>query len=239
MGAVGVGFVYAIGFVTDFRLAHAWVLLLLPLGGVLIVWLYHVIYNQNDGGTNLVLALIRSETQLPAQMAPLIFLAAVLMHLCDGSAGREGAALQLGGSIGNLWSRLFHLGARDRHVMILCGMSAAFSAIFRTPIAAPIFAMEVVCVGAMHYAALVPCTIASLTASWLAGKLGIGFAGYTVSDVPELAVVPALKILLLGVLCAAMSILFCIVLHRTQTLLVKKSRTPTCGLSRQAACCGF
>lgn len=239
MGAVGVGFVYAIGFVTDFRLAHAWVLLLLPLGGVLIVWLYHVMYNQNDGGTNLVLALIRSETQLPAQMAPLIFLAAVFMHLCGGSAGREGAALQLGGSIGNLWSRLFHLGARDRHVMILCGMFAAFSAIFRTPIAAPIFAMEVVCVGAMHYAALVPCTIASLTASWLAGKLGIGFAGYTVSDVPELAVVPALKILLLGVLCAAMSILFCIVLHRTQTLLVKKSLTPTCGLSRQAACCGF
>lgn len=73
--------------------------------------------------------------------------------------------MQLGGSVGSVIGRLFRLAERDKQVLMLCGMSAAFSAIFRTPIAAPVFAMEVVCVGAMRYAALVPCTIASLTAS--------------------------------------------------------------------------
>lgn len=141
----------------------------------------------------MVLASLRSETELPVQMAPLIFLSTVLTHLCGGSAGREGAALQLGESIGSLWSRIFHLAVRDKRVMILCGMSAAFSAISRTPIAAPIFAMEVVCVGTMHYAALVPCTISSLTASWLASKLGLPLASYSVTDVPDLAVIPAKK----------------------------------------------
>lgn len=226
IGAVGVGFVYVIQYVTDLRLAHPWLILLLPVGGVLIVWLYHVLHDQHDRGTNMVLASIRAEAELPLQMAPLIFLSTILTHLCGGSAGREGAALQLGGSMGNLWGRIFHLSARDKHVMILCGMSAAFSAIFRTPIAAPVFAMEVVCVGAMHYAALVPCTISSLTASWLADRLGVPLAGYAVSGVPDLAVVSTLKILLLGVLCAAMSILFCIVLHRAESLFIKKLTNP-------------
>ena len=226
VGIIGVGFVYAIQFVTAIRLAHPWVLLSLPLGGLLIVWLYRVTHDQNDGGTNMVLASLRAETELPVQMAPLIFLSTILTHLCGGSAGREGAALQLGGSIGSLWSRIFHLHTRDKRVMILCGMSAAFSAIFRTPVAAPIFAMEVVCVGAMHYAALVPCTVSSLTASWLAEKLGLPRASYDVLDVPELAVVPALKILLLGIFCAVVSILFCMLLHGTEKLFVQKLKNP-------------
>lgn len=226
VGLVGVGFVYAIGLVTDLRLSHPWIVLTLPIGGVLIVWLYRILHDRNDRGTNMVLASIRSEAELPVQMAPLIFLSTIVTHLCGGSAGREGAALQLGGSMGNLWGRIFHLAVRDRHVMILCGMAAAFSAIFGAPIAAAVFAMEVVCVGVMHYAALVPCAISSLTASWLSRRLGIGSAGFAVTDVPVLAVIPALKILLLGVLCAAMSILFCILLHRTEALMQKKLPNP-------------
>jgi len=193
---------------------------------VAIVWFYQITHDQNDRGTNMVLASLRSETELPVQMAPLIFLSTVLTHLCGGSAGREGAALQLGGSIGSLWSRIFHLAVRDKRVMILCGMSAAFSAIFRTPVATPIFAMEVVCVGAMHYAALVPCTISSLTASWLASKLGLPLASYSVTDVPDLAVIPALKILLLGILCAGVSVLFCILLREAETLFSKNIQNP-------------
>ncbi len=226
VGIIGVGFVYAIQAVTDFRLAHPLVLLSLPAGGLFIVWLYRITRDQNDGGTNMVLASIRTEAELPVQMAPLIFLSTVLTHLCGGSAGREGAALQLGGSIGSLWSRVFHLHVRDKRVMILCGMSAAFSAIFRTPVAAPIFAMEVVCVGAMHYAALVPCTISSLTASWLAGKLGLPLASYSVQNVPELEVIPALKVLLLGVLCAVLSVWFCMLLHGTEKFFAKRIPNP-------------
>ena len=165
VGFIGIAFVYAIQWATGFRLGHWWVIGLLPLGGLLIVWLYRISHDQNDKGTNMVLASLRAETELPVQMAPLIFVSTVVTHFCGGSAGREGAALQLGGSVGSVIGRLFRLAERDKQVLMLCGMSAAFSAIFRTPIAAPVFAMEVVCVGAMRYAALVPCTIASLTAS--------------------------------------------------------------------------
>lgn len=222
VGLIGVAFVYAIQWVTLFRSDHPWILLSLPLGGLLIVWLYQITRDQNDRGTNMVLASLRSEAELPVQMAPLIFISTIVTHLCGGSAGREGAALQLGGSIGSVLSRLFRLNERDKRVLILCGMAAAFSAIFRTPIAAPVFAMEVVCVGAMHYAALVPCAISSLMASWISGRLGIPLAKFLVEDVPPFQVVPALKVLLLGVLCAALSILFCILLHQTEKQLQKR-----------------
>lgn len=218
VGVAGAAFVYAIEWVTNFRMAHTWVPLTLPLGGLLIVWLYRITHDQRDKGTNMVIASLRAETDLPVQMAPLIFLSTIITHFCGGSAGREGAALQLGGSLGGSLGRLLKLAQRDKEVLILCGMSAAFASIFRTPIAAPIFAMEVACVGVMRYAALVPCTIASLTASLVAGWMGVPLAQYTVTDIPPLQVIPALKILLVGVCCAAVSILFCISLQRAQQL---------------------
>lgn len=218
MGVIGVGFVYSIQWATDARTAHPWILLTLPLGGLLIVWLYRITRDNNDKGTNMVLASIRSEAELPVQMAPLIFISTVITHLCGGSAGREGAALQLGGSVASQLGRLLRLNERDKRVMILCGMAAAFSAIFRTPIAAAVFAMEVVCVGEMHYAALVPCTASSLFASWTAKQLGIPLAKFTISDIPTFQLGAAAKILLLGILCAAVSVLFCILLHQSERL---------------------
>lgn len=226
MGAVGAAFVHGIHAGTAFREAHPWVLLTLPLGGLLIVWLYRITRNHNDKGTNMVIASIRSEAELPVQMAPLIFISTIITHFCGGSAGREGAALQLGGSIGNLLGRSFKLRERDKRILILAGMSAAFSAIFRTPIAAAIFAMEVGCIGAMHYAALVPCAVSALTASYTAEKLGLPLAHYTVAEIPELTAVPALKIVLLGILCAAVSILFCTIMHKTEHLLEHRFPNP-------------
>ena len=91
-----------------------------------------------------------------------------LTHLCGGSAGREGAALQVGGSLGNFIAKILHFDDKDTRIMIMCGMSACFSALFGTPIAAAIFSMEVISVGVMYYAALVPCIISALIASGVA-----------------------------------------------------------------------
>lgn len=226
VGAVGAAFVHCIEYVTELRLAHPLILLGLPLAGVLIVWLYRVTKNFDDRGTNTVLASLRSEDEPPAKMSVLIFISTVLTHLCGGSAGREGAALQLGGSIGNLIGRTFKLRDRDRRILILAGMSAAFSSIFRTPIAAAVFAMEVGCIGTMHYAALVPCAVASLTASWIAETMGLGLTHYDIGILPELTAVSGLKILLLGLLCAAVSIVFCMLLHKTEHILESKISNP-------------
>ena len=126
VGFIGIAFVYAIQWATGFRLGHWWVIGLLPLGGLLIVWLYRISHDQNDKGTNMVLASLRAETELPVQMAPLIFVSTVVTHFCGGSAGREGAALQLGGSVGSVIGRLFRLAERDKQVLMLCGMFCHF-----------------------------------------------------------------------------------------------------------------
>ncbi|MFQ8778246.1 MAG: chloride channel protein [Roseburia sp.] len=101
--------------------------------GILIVGAYRLLHDERDTGTNLVLSAIHSGDELPLRMAPLIFISTLITHLFGGSAGREGAALQLGGSIGNGLGRLFHFDEKDKHIMIMCGMSAAFSALFGTP----------------------------------------------------------------------------------------------------------
>lgn len=97
----------------------------------------------------------------------------MLTHLSGGSAGREGAASQFGGSLGDFFAKLFNFDDKDTRIMIMCGMSACFSALFGTPIAAAVFSMEVISVGVMYYAALVPCIISSLTAQGIAGLLGV------------------------------------------------------------------
>lgn len=226
IGGVGSAFVYFIKRSTALRLSHPWLILTLPAGGILIVLLYKLLHNTHDKGTNMVLASIRSETELPVQMAPLIFISTIITHLCGGSAGREGAALQLGGSIATILGKLFRLREKDKHILILSGMSAAFSAIFRTPVAASVFAMEVGCIGAMQYAALVPCTLASLTASFVAERCGLPLSHYTVTDIPAITPFSLLKILLLGIFCSGLSILFCVLLHRTEHLLHKYIRSP-------------
>lgn len=121
---------------------------------------------------------------------------------------------------------MFRLAERDKQVLMLCGMSAAFSAIFRTPIAAPVFCHGSGVCRCHAVRGTGACTIASLTASWLAGKCGIPLAKYTIGEIPAFQVVPALKILLLGVCCAAVSILFCVLLHQTEHFLKKYCKNP-------------
>lgn len=226
VGMVGIIFHLCLDFVTTARFSHPWLILLLPVGGLIIVGLYHLLKNTNDTGTNLVLSAIHSGDEIPLRMAPLIFISTLITHLCGGSAGREGAALQLGGSIGNSLGHLFHLDQNDRHIMIMCGMSAAFSALFGTPMAAAIFSMEVVSVGIMHYSALLPCVIASLTAHELASYFGLSATTYIIKEMPAFHITPAIFVSILAVLCALVSILFCICLHQAEKIYKSVFKNP-------------
>lgn len=213
IGGFSTLFAFCLRKATAFRTDNPWMVLLLPLAGIIIVFLYSIFQYKNDKGTNLVLSTIHAEAELPFKMAPLIFVSTIITHLFGGSAGREGAALQLGGSIGNQLGRWFKFDEKDKRIVVMCGMSAAFSAIFGTPIAAAIFAMEVVSVGVMYYAALVPCIFASLVASKVAVNMGIGPDSFNILDIPEFHVIPSIKIIILALFCASLSVIFCIVLH--------------------------
>lgn len=209
VGLVGSAFAFCLSQVTAFRQAHFWVLFCLPLAGLVILMLYHVLNMDNDGGTEFILASVRDARQLHVRQVPLIFAATVLTHLTGGSAGREGAALQIGGSMGNKLGQLLHLDDRDERMITMAGMAAGFSALFGTPIGAAVFAMEVESVGVMYYSAIVPCFLSALVAKWVASSFGIAATGFTLASAPHLTPVVLLQLLALGVLCAFAAALFC------------------------------
>lgn len=226
VGGVGILFVKGLGLANNFRGAHPEIILGLPFAGLALVFLYKISNYENDKGTNLVISTLHAESQIPFRMAPLIFVATITTHLFGGSAGREGAALQLGGSIGNQLGRWFRLDEDDTRLIVMCGMSAAFSAIFGTPLAAVIFAMEVATIGGMQYAAFVPCMCASLVASAFATAMGCHAEAFTITEPVDFAVVPALLIVVLGILCALISVFFCQALHTSGHLFKKYLPNP-------------
>ena len=217
VGAVSILFAHALSFVTEFRTENSWIFFGLPIAGLIIVFLYDK-FGKDDGGVNQVFSTIKSQDTVPAAAAPLIFAATALTHLTGGSAGREGAAVQLGGSISNLIGRILPLDEEDRHIMVMCGMSAAFAALFGTPMAAALFALEVVSVGVMYYTALMPCMIASLVASGFSASMGVHAEVFHVAGIPEFTVVNGLKMGILALACGGLSMIFCIVLKKTGEL---------------------
>ena len=212
-GVIGSLFHLCMEFATEFRTGHSFMVYFLPVAGLVIVFLYSICGLKNDPGTNIIITSIRTEGKIPVRMAPLIFISAFITHLFGGSAGREGAAIQLGGSIANQLGRWIHLDEEDRHVIVMCGMSAAFSALFGTPMAAAVFALEVVSVGVMYYTALMPCMIASLVASGFAAGMGVTPETFHVVDIPKLTIETGLKMGAIAVGCAVISIVFCMVLN--------------------------
>lgn len=225
VGGASSAFAACISAATEYRNSHLWVFLCLPLAGIVIVFMYERLGRQ-DGGTNQILSTIKSKDNVPFISAPLIFISTLLTHLTGGSAGREGASIQFGGSIGSWLAKLVHLDETDHHVMIMCGMSAAFAAVFGTPMAAAVFSMEVVSVGIMYYAALVPCVIASIIASKFAAGFGINPESFHVVNIPELTIETGLKMVLVAVACAAISIIFCIALQGVSKLYAKFLKNP-------------
>lgn len=128
-GLIGTAFCYAIREATQLRGAYPWLLYFLPAGGLLIVWLYRL-RGMHPTDTNGVLLAIHAPTSIPGSTAPLIFVGTTITHLFGGSAGREGAALQLGGVLGYQLGRALKLDEKDIHLIVMCGMSSVFSALF-------------------------------------------------------------------------------------------------------------
>lgn len=225
-GVIGSLFHHCIDEVTGLRGAYPWLLYLLPIAGLVIVFIYHRAGFKKDPGTNLILSSTQSEETVPLKMLPLIFVGTILTHLTGGSAGREGAALQVGGSLGSFTGKLFKFNEQDRHVTVLCGMAAVFSAMFGTPIAAAVFSMEVVMVGAIQYAALVPCIVAAVFAKYMAGLMGSKDTIYTVALNSEITPELMLKVIVLGFLCGILGIAFCSLMHKVSHLLAKWMPNP-------------
>lgn len=212
-GIIGSVFHIGVNYATQVRLAHPWVLYLLPVLGVIIAGLYRVTKVEGKD-TNAVIESVHFGKNVPVLLVPVIFVSTVLTHLGGGSAGREGAALQIGGGIGHTTGRLLHLGEKDLPLATLCGMSAVFSALFGTPLTAAVFAMEVISVGVFYYAGLIPCLTAALVGYLVSLMMKVTPTRFTVAD-PGLDAWTMVLVILLAIGCAVVSILFCRGLQET------------------------
>ncbi len=211
-GTIAAAFGMVIDAATAARQKYDWLVWLMPAAGLAIVGMYHLSGITKPLGTNRVLLAVKEEEGVAIRMAPLIYLSSMLTHLTGGSSGREGAALQIGGSVANFIGRQFKLSHLDLRTITMCGMAAGFSGLFGTPLAAGIFAMEIAD-GTLHYAVLLPCMLSSIVARVTAEKFGIQAAAFTVTGYPDLTLHSVLAVLVFGVVCALLSILFVEVLH--------------------------
>ena len=210
-GLVGTLFHLSVERVTELRADQPWLLFLLPAAGLLITALYKA--TKCEGvGTNNVIRAVQSGEPVSILLVPAIFFGTVLTHLCGGSAGREGAALQMGGSIGWNVGTLLHLKDHDRRTATISGMAAFFSALFGTPLTAALFAMMVEDVGLTFTSAFVPAFTSALIAYGCSLAFGIAPTHFAITA-PELTVWSAFLVILLGFACAAVSRLFCGLLH--------------------------
>ena len=206
-GVIGSAFHIGVDYATRIRTAHPWILYLLPLLGLVIAGLYRLAKVEGKD-TNAVIESVHFGKNVPVLLVPVIFLSTVLTHLGGGSAGREGAALQIGGGIGFETGRLLHLGQKDLPLATLCGMSAVFSALFGTPLTATVFAMEVISVGVFYYAGLLPCLTAALVGYGVSLAMSVPPTRFTVAD-PGLNAWTMVLVMLLAIGCGVVSILFC------------------------------
>lgn len=224
-GFLGALFAKSVSFVTELRAENKWLLFLLPIGGLVSVALYKLC-KATDIGTNRVLESIRTEKTVPISLLPAIFIGSVITHLFGGSAGREGAALQLGGSVSALVTKIFKLNEKSRHILTMCGMGALFSAIFGTPLGACVFALEVVRVGQICSAALFPSLVSSVTAFVIADKMGVNAERFDLKTVPDLSFGVLWRMAIIIAVVAIVSMLFCHVLHTSEKVFNKVFKNP-------------
>ena len=228
VGLVGFAFDKALEFANEFRSENRWLLFLMPAAGVVIVAMYRSLGVKIPRGTNRILKSAEDGEEVALRVAPMIFAATTLTHMTGGSAGREGAALQLGGSIANFIGRLGRRFCRnnckensalkpDLRIITMCGMAAGFSALFGAPLASAVFALEVTN-NVMRYAALYPAMLASITATVTVRLLGGHAMFYAVTEVPELAPPAVVQSLVLGALVGFLAIVFVFAMEKSGEL---------------------
>jgi H+/Cl- antiporter ClcA len=186
MGVVSKVFLDTLSFVSLFRETHNRILFLLPFVGMLTAFVYKNYGKGSQRGNNLIIDSIYKDSRVPLRMSLFTFVFTVLTHLSGGSAGREGTAVQIGGTITNKLAELFKIDSNDRKILVMSGISAGFGSVFGTPLAGTFFGMEMCFVGKLSYEALLPCFVASYTSDFITETLGVVHSSHVIAAVPQL-----------------------------------------------------
>ena len=231
-------FLWSLDRATRTRWDHPWLLYLLPLGGVAIGLLYQMLGRSVEDGNNLIVEEIHQPAGgVPGRMAPLVLIGTIATHLFGGSAGREGTAVQMGGSLASaVGRRVLRLAPADLRTLLTAGVAAGFGAVFGTPLAGTLFALEVLAIGRISYDALVPCLIGAVVGDWTTTAWGVGHTHYPVAAFANLSLLapvpPRLDWLLMGKIALASvafglaSVLFAELTHGLSLLFKRLIRWP-------------
>ena len=225
-GPIGAAFHHVLHFVTHFRTSHSWMIWLLPLGGLLSVGTYSLFRMQKNRGTNQLIDAVLREDSVHGRIAPLIFIVTAITHLFGGSAGREGAALQMGGSVGSSVAKLLKLDQDERTVLTMGGMSAVFAGLFGTPLTACVFVLEFASVGRIFTPALVPCFLSAFTAWEAAQKLGVHSEAHPLTTTLPINLTTMWQVAVLAIFLAVLGITMCRTFHGAEHLAQKKIPNP-------------
>lgn len=213
--------------ITDFRGEHA--LLLIPflaLGGALVAYFYQKYGKGAEKGMGLIFDVGHGEADsIPMRLIPFIMVGTWITHLFGGSAGREGVAVQIGAAFSHWVGKRIPLRNSPR-IFLIAGMAAGFAGLFRTPLAATFFALEVLVAGRLAYEALLPAAAAAFTASTVSGLLGLEKFTFGLTAQIDSTLPLAGKLILLGIIFGIVGGAFAGILKRTKTFLAEKLQHP-------------
>ncbi|WP_454719824.1 MULTISPECIES: voltage-gated chloride channel family protein [Cupriavidus] len=213
----------ALDWATATRGSHPWLLWLLPLAGLAVGLVYHYLGQSVEGGNNLLIDEIHDPRRIvPKRMAPLILVGTVATHLFGGSAGREGTAVQMGGSFADYLTRLFRLGAQARRILLMAGISAGFASVFGTPLAGAVFGLEVLAIGRLRYDAILPCFVAAIVGDLIPPLLGVHHTVYSVPFVPHAGPLTLGAMVLAGIVFGLAGMTFAEATHRLSRALKRR-----------------
>ena len=220
-GVVGACFHLILDFVTEFRIHHSIIIYFLPLAGLVIAGLYYIFRSKGRLNTNRIIKAASGDGEVPAIIVPLIFISTAITHAFGGSAGREGAALQIGGGIGYKLANVLKFNKDDTSILTITGMSGVFSALFGTPIAAAIFPIEVVRSQMKDFRAFFPCIVASLIGRYISSLFEISPIAFKLTMNHTMSPALVLKITILALLCVVLGIVFCTSVRCSERIMKK------------------